>query len=199
MEPSKNKRQSVNNSTPSISEFVAPADKSAVDDLEVSAEVIKQDFCIPTVERSEAAPSPITESLRTEDMTTPESSLTNLIRDMKSEVAKEKRTLPKEPLPKELLSKEPLPKEPVSKDAVPVTTFIETVDAAEYEEDMDHLIIEEDSLEPVMCCLNNDGLVPYDCKTISPAPSNHDEFEIPEILDDIINTIYSDPPVFDKK
>ena len=178
---------------PTQSDSTAPTEKSVAEiedpesdqDLEVSAaEVVKQDFSIPTIERSEAAPSPITESLRTEDMTTPESSLTNLIRDMKTEVAKEKRLLPKEPLPKE---------------AIPVTTFIETVDATDYDKDMDHLIIEEESLEPVMCSLNNDGLVPYDCKTISPAPSNHDEFEIPEILDDIINTIYSDPPVFDKK
>lgn len=144
---------------------------------------MKHDFCIPTIERTEAAPSPITEALRSEDMTTPESSLTNLIRDMKSEVAKEKRLLPKEPLPKDLA----------------MTTFIETVETSDYDKDMDHLIIEEDNLEPVMCSLSNDGLVPYDCKTISPAPSNHDEFEIPEILDDIINTIYSDPPVFEKK
>ena len=185
----------MNNNTSSINDYVAPAGKSIPDDpageqeselsAEIMKQVMKQDFCIPTIERSEAAPSPLLESLRTDDMTTPESSLTNLIRDMKCEVAKEKRLLPKEPLPKDL--------------DIPITTFIETVDTDDYDKDMDHLIIEEDSLEPVMCSLTNDRLVPYDCKTISPCPSNHDEFEIPEILDDIINTIYSDPPVFDKK
>jgi len=196
VEPSKNKRSSaVNNNSSSIKDYGVPAGKSIPDDplgeqeselsAEIMKQVMKQDFCIPTIERSEAAPSPLLESLRTDDMTTPESSLTNLIRDMKCEVAKEKRLLPKEPLPKDL--------------DIPITTFIETVDADDYEKDLDHLIIEEDSLEPVMCSLTNDRLVPYDCKTISPCPSNHDEFEIPEILDDIINTIYSDPPVFDKK
>ena len=125
--------------------------------------------------------------IRSEDLATPESSLTNLIRDMKTEVDLEKKIMKKDLDLKEL-------EEPVQ-----VATFIETVDAESDCEEIEHLMIEEDSIGPVMCSLNSANLMPYDCKSISPAPSQSEEFEIPEIKDDFISTIFSDPPVFDKK
>ena len=110
-----------------------------------------------------------TEELKTDDLTTPESSLTNLIRDVKSEIARAAD--------------------------VPVTRIIETVEVDEGKDSMEQLLIEEDHLDPVMC-----ANLPFDCKTISPSPScTNDEFEIPEIENDIINTIFSDPPPFNKK
>lgn len=118
-------------------------------------------------------------------MTTPESSLTNLIRDMKCEVAREN------------LLKSAISRDQAQNQIEAITTLLETVDTVQYDKDLEHLMIEEETLEPVMCGNLNSGVL--DCKTISPAPSNHDEFEIPEIYDDVISTIYSDPPVFDSK
>ena len=126
--------------------------------------------------------------VKSEDLTTPESSLTNLIKDMKTEVALEKKIMTKDLDLRDM-------KEPVQV----TTTFIETTDAESDCEEMEHLLIEEDSLGPVRCSLNSANLLPYDCKSISPAPSHNEEFEIPEIKDDVVNTIFSDPPMFDKK
>jgi len=163
----KNKRQSV-----SASEDTSDADKSPKKSCdtpppEVTEAVVKHEF---TIQRSEACSPDVTTA--TEDITTPESSLTNLIKDMKTEVK----------LARELQDSQ--------------ATVMETQEYHDAGKEMEHLIIEEESLEPVMCG-NNVALV--HCKTISPAPSNNEEFEIPEIYDDVISTIYSDPPVFDKK
>ena len=126
----------------------------------VKSEDVKPEFNIPRIERSEAL-SPCTD-----DITTPESSLTNLIKDLKCEVKQAQDTL--------------------------------KLETREYNKDLEHLIIEEESLEPVHCGNNNISIVPMDCKSLSPVHSN-EEFEIPEVYDDVINTIFSDPPVFDKK
>ena len=153
---------------------VSPTKKSDDDaTLEVTEADVKHEFTIPTIERTEVF-SP--DATCTEDITTPESSLTNLIRDMKNDVKMEKEA-----------------------GGVDGATLLETEEFLDpNSKDIDHLIIEEESLEPVMCGNNNVGLQVH-CKTLSPAPSNNEEFEIPEIYDDVISTIYSDPPVFDKK
>lgn len=137
----------------------------------------------PLLDRSEGPASPTTDTLRTDDMTTPESSLTNLIKEFKTDVTLERQ---------------------MYHDKASKTTIIETFDAnnhekvleddAQNDKEISSLNIEEEIVGQVMCSLNNDNL---ECKTISPVPS--EDFHVPEIQEDLINTIFSDPPPFSKK
>lgn len=147
---------------------------------------------LPTFEHQ--APSPPVD----EELDTPQSSLTELIKDMKHE----NENLAKHAA--ENLAAEKAKSES-AKAARKNITVIETTEVDDSEriefdcnvsqENVQHVMSAIDCSKSINSDYGDDKIdcKSIDCKSISPVPSNQDEFEIPEIFDDVISTLLTDP------
>ena len=173
------------------------ASAEAVEDNEIEPglcvvdEDVKPDFRIPDVRHS--APSPPDDI---DGMETPQSSLTELIKDVKKENDFKRLS--------SLATSNPINDDKGS-DISSISSNVTVIQTTECEKrDFEDFVISEEVVKPVMSsidCHSRSASSMYDtidCKTISPVPSNHEEFELPEIMDDVISSLLTDPPVANK-
>lgn len=171
------------------------ASPSAGDDCETEPGLcvvdkdVKPDFKIPDVRHS--APSPPDDI---DGMETPQSSLTELIKDVKKENDFKRLS--------SLATSNPV-HDDKSSEISSISSNVTVIQTTECDKriDFDDFCISEEVVKPVMSsidCNSRSASSMYDtidCKTISPVPSNHEEFELPEIMDDVISSLLTDPPV----
>lgn len=151
-------------------------------------EDVKPDFRIPDVRHS--APSPPDDI---DGMETPQSSLTELIKDVKKDNDFKRLS--------SLATSNPVNDDKGS-DISSISSNVTVIQTTECDKriDFDEFCISEEVVKPVMSsidCNSRSASSMYDtidCKTISPVPSNHEEFELPEIMDDVISSLLTDPP-----